>query len=53
MKYKYLELFGDERTKQTLRNFDKVYEADFQKLDNQVFKKEQELRKAASEGSSN
>ena len=46
MKYKYLELFGENITVRSLKNFDKDYEKDWKNMNSQINKREQALDEA-------
>jgi len=47
MKYKYLELYGDERMVSELQSFDTKYNKDYQTYDRKVMQREKQLREAA------
>lgn len=47
MKYKYLVLFGDYQTRSSLKEFDKDYEKNWKKYDQQIIQREKELQEAA------
>ena len=46
MKYKYFEMFGTPETQRSLKAFNKEYQANWRAIDQQINKREQELKEA-------